>query len=117
MRILILGAAIALCACDRSVDQGQAVPPNAYDQQLQSLSAPARNLGFRNAIKDSRAKCARVDRSFRQQAYKGSAMWVARCTDTGDFAIFVSAGGFAQIVACDNLGEGAPACQPLKDGG
>jgi hypothetical protein len=112
MRAIVICAALALCACGQSATrQQQPKPANPYDQQLQSLREPARNLGLRNAIKDSGSKCERVDRSERQQDYKNSAMWVAHCSDTGDYALFVTPQGSAQVIACDNLGEGAPACR------
>jgi hypothetical protein len=115
MRAIVLGAALALCACGKSSEQPRQVQPNAYDQQLQSLSVSARNLGLRNAIQDSGAKCGRVERSARQQDYRNSAMWVAHCTDIGDFALFVTSQGYAQIIRCDNLGEGVPACRLPAD--
>lgn len=103
--------AVSLWACARSPSPEPA-QANTFDQKLQSLSPPARNLGLRNAIRDSGAKCGRVGRSVRQQDYKASAMWVAHCTDTGDFALFVSPTGYAQVVRCDNLGPGVPGCRP-----
>jgi hypothetical protein len=118
MRSIVICATVALCACSQSANQ-QPTPKSAnpYDQRLQSLSVSARNLGLRNAIKDSGSKCERVDRSARQQDYKNSAMWVAHCADTGDYALFVTAQGSAQVIACDNLGEGAPVCQPPTKSG
>lgn len=118
MRGIFLCAALALCSCGEQTSQSPQAPPNAFDQELQSLTDSARNLGLRNAIKDSGLKCARVDRSARQQDYNNSAMWIAHCTDSGNFALFVTPRGYAQVIPCDDLSEGAPACRlPIQAGG
>jgi hypothetical protein len=70
MRLNLVCVALALGACSRPAEEPPPLHPNAFDDQLQSLSEPARNLGLRNAIRDSGAKCERVDRSVRQQDYK-----------------------------------------------
>jgi hypothetical protein len=39
-------------------------------------------------------------------------MWVAHCTNTGDFALFVEATGYAQARHCEDLkGTAVPQCK------
>jgi hypothetical protein len=107
-------AALALAACGRPEPAAEQPEQSQFEQELRALSLSARNLAFRNAIRNSDARCERVVRSVFQETYKGTSMWVAHCRDTGDFAIFVSRSGFAQVVRCEGLvGTPAPACKPL----
>lgn len=110
----ILVAALVLAACNRPEPATEQPQQSQFEQELRALSGSARNLAFRNAIRDSGASCERVERSAFQETYKGAGMWVAHCTDTGDFAVFVSQSGFAQVARCEDLATpAAPACKPL----
>ena len=106
-----------ISACNQPDASNTAAEANTYDQQLKALSVPARNLGLRNAILDSGLKCARVYRSQYQQQYKNTAMWVARCADTGDFAIFVGTKGYGEVLRCADLPASVPTCRlPIDPG-
>lgn len=110
----MLVAAFALVACGGPEPAAEQPEQSQFEQELRALSHSARNLAFRNAIRDSGARCERVERSVFQETYKGASMWVASCRDTGDFAIFVSQSGFAQVARCEDLaGTPTPACKPL----
>lgn len=107
--IFTLACLAAACGDQDKAPRGDVVP-NTFDEQLRDLSPSARNLGLRNAILDSGARCERVDRSAFQQPYKGTAMWLAHCTNTGDFAVFVGRTGYAQVVRCDAVAASDATC-------
>lgn len=112
--ILILCGALVLCSCTKGQPAAQqnAVKPS-FEAQLRSLNEPGRNLAFRNAIQDFGYHCDRVDRSSRQEAYKTTGMWVAHCTNSGNFALFVAPSGYAQVRRCEDLkGATVPQCEP-----
>lgn len=112
MRTQAFLAVLALAACRGSEPAAEQPQQSQFEHELRALSEPARNLAFRNAILDSGARCERVERSAFQEAYKGAGMWVAHCADTGDFAVFVSRSGFAQVARCEDLATPAtPACK------
>lgn len=113
-RKLILVAALALAACNRTEPTAEQQPQDAFETQLRALNDSARNLAFRNAIRASDLRCERVDLSAFQGRVEGAGMWVAHCRDTGDFAIFVGKSGFAQIARCSDLPAGeVPGCRTL----
>ena len=112
MRTYLLAAVVALASCNQAASDGDAAAPaNTFDQQLRSLDVPARNFSLRKAILDTGARCGRVDGSAFQQQYKHTAMWVVHCTETGDFAVFVSPTGYAQVVKCESIAEAGPQCR------
>ena len=112
--MLILCGALALYSCNKpqpAVQQNAA--KSTFESQLDSLTESGRNLAFRNAIQDFRYHCDRVDRSNYRQAFKTTRMWVAHCTNTGDFALFVAPSGYAQVRRCEDLkGASVPQCKP-----
>lgn len=111
MRRTILVAAVALVGCDKPEPTQVTTQTNSYHEQLKSLPPTLRNAGLRNAIYDSGARCLQVERSQFQQEYKGSAMWTAHCSDTGDYAVFVTPSGFGQVVKCGDIDPSGPACK------
>ena len=68
--------------------------------QLKALSEPTRNLGLYRAIRDNGRRCKRVDQGAYQQQYKTMAMWTARCSDTGDYALYIAPNGDVQVSPC-----------------
>jgi hypothetical protein len=87
---------------------------NDQSDQLKAMAPLYRNLGLWRAIRDSNQRCKKVDNGAYQQDYKDMALWVAHCTDTGAWAIFIAANGEAQVRACANLAAlELPACRPL----
>lgn len=90
------------------------VAANPMSDQLKALSEPTRNLGLYRAIRDNGRRCKRVDRGAYQQQYKTMAMWTARCSDTGDYALYIAPNGDVQVSACKDAGElGLPECTAL----
>lgn len=118
MRGLVLGTALlALAACDgggdttatRNIAVTGATP---YVEQLKALGEANRGLALRRAIQDSGERCKRVDASGYQQDYQNLSMWTARCSDTGDWALFIAPNGDVQVRDCgDAASLELPACR------
>jgi hypothetical protein len=88
------------------------VAANPMSDQLKALSEPTRNLGLYRAIRDNGRRCKRVDQGAYQQQYKTMAMWTARCSDTGDHALYIAPNGDVQVSACKDAAElGLPECK------
>lgn len=83
-----------------------------YETQLKALSEGNRNLGLRRAIMQSGQRCKRVEASGYQEAYRNMSMWAARCSDSGDWALFIAPNGDVQVRRCtDAKTLGLPACR------
>lgn len=88
------------------------VAANPHSDQLKTLSEPMRNLGLYRALRDNGQRCKRVDRSAYQQQYKTMAMWTARCSDSGDWAVYIAPNGDVQVSPCRSAAElGLPQCR------
>ena len=116
---LALGLALAACG-----EGGEAEQPvgmnigteNPGSDQLKALSPQMRKLGLYRAVRDSGLRCKRVDAGAYQQEYKNMAMWVARCSDSGDVAIFIGANGDVQVRRCGQAAQlGLPECKPIPE--
>lgn len=114
-------ATIAVCAlltagCEDGAPERnvtKVVAANPMSDQLKALSEPTRNLGLYRAIRDNGRRCKRVDQGGYQQQYKTMAMWTARCSDTGDHALYIAPNGDVQVSACADARElGLPECKP-----
>ena len=108
--------AVLLAGCDDGApnrEVTQVVVANPMSDQLKALSGPTRNLGLYRAIRDNGRRCKRVDQGAYQQQYKTMAMWTARCSDTGDYSIYIAPNGDVQVSACKDARElGLPECRP-----
>ncbi|MFN3388384.1 MAG: hypothetical protein ACK40O_05585 [Allosphingosinicella sp.] len=111
-------AALTLAGCgegeqkapERQVTKMKAANPGS--DQLKALSEPMRNLGLYRAIRDSGQRCKRVDAAVYQQEYRNMAMWTARCSDTGGFAVFIAPNGDIQVRQCGQAQQlGLPECR------
>jgi len=107
-------AAALLTACDQSPPakprQPIAVRSEAQDQ-LHKLDDLNRAIGLKRAIYQSGYTCKRVASSGYVQEYKNLSMWMAKCADKRDWAIFVGPDGTAQVRPCRDLAQlGLPAC-------
>jgi outer membrane murein-binding lipoprotein Lpp len=84
---------------------------NPYQQQLEKLSDVNRGLALRRAVQDSGQRCKRANASAFQGEYKSLKMWTLRCSDTGDWALFLAPNGDVQARACkDTTQLGLPPC-------
>ena len=112
------GLSLALAACgsdspDRS-ETTQMVAANPTSDGLKKLSPVYRFLGLRRAIVESGQRCKKVDNGAFQEDYKSMAMWVAHCTDSGDWTVFIAPTGDVQVRQCRHAATlGLPACKPL----
>jgi hypothetical protein len=93
------------------------VAANPLSDQLKALSEPSRNLGLYRAIRDNGRRCKRVDSAAYQQQYKTMAMWTARCSDSGDWAVYIAPNGDVQVSPCGDSRElGLPQCALAQAG-
>lgn len=108
MRAGAAGAALAalfLAACDGG--GGEPAPvrkieiDNPHHRQLQALSPPMQRLGLMRAVRDSGKRCKKVQGAAFQEVHRGLAMWVADCSDTGAWAVFLAPTGDLQVRDCD----------------
>ncbi len=112
---LLLAAASLLTGCDGGDGPRQTTkvrPASAYVDQLKGLSEMSRGLALRRAIQDSGSTCKKVDASGYQQDYQNLSMWTVRCSDGGDWAIFIAPNGDVQVRACKDAATlKLPACR------
>jgi hypothetical protein len=119
MRKLLLGSAAALALVTAACEDGapeQTVTAvraaNPHSDQLRAMSEDGRNLGLYRAVRDSGERCKRVEEGAYQQDYKNMAMWTARCSDSGEVAVFIAPNGDVQVRPCrDAATLGLPACK------
>jgi hypothetical protein len=111
----LLMAALALAACEDGAPERQRTvvrAANPPSDQLKGMSDNGRRLGLYRAVRDSGQRCKRVDAAAYQQEYKNMAMWVARCSDSGDWAVFIAPNGDVQARGCRHAGTlGLPECR------
>ncbi|HZG07676.1 MAG TPA: hypothetical protein VEZ70_01715 [Allosphingosinicella sp.] len=114
-----LAAALALAGCEDGAPEPErrsVKPANPTSEGLAKLSPLYRNLGLRRAIVENGQRCKRVDRGGYQQDYKNMAMWVAECTDSGEWAVFIAPAGNVQVRRCGNLEQiNLPPCKPIPE--
>ena len=123
--LLIAAAAASVVAgCDQSQPtqprQPIVVRSEAQDQ-LHKLDDLNRAIGLKRAIYQSGYTCRRVASSGYVQEHKNLSMWMAKCDDKRDWAIFVGPDGTAQVRPCRDVAKlGLPACvmkeSPVKPG-
>lgn len=116
----LIGAALLLAGCEDGAPEqnvAQVRAANRHSDQLKGMSELYRNLGLNRAIKDSGQRCKKVERAAYQQEYKTMAMWVAQCSDSGDWGIFIAPNGDVQPRQCRHAQTlGLPECRPLPEG-
>ena len=112
-----LALMLMLGACDGGGGEGggetkKVVAANPFVDQLKGLSELNQGLALRRAIQDSKQRCKKVDQSGYQEDYKNMSMWVARCSDTGDWALFIAPNADVQVRSCkDSKTLGLPECR------
>src|SRR3712207_3011756 len=104
--VVAMGLLVAGCE-DGSPERNvtQVVAANPMSDQLKTLSEPTRNLGLYRAIRDNGRRCKRVERSAYQQQFKTMAMWTARCSDSGGWAVYIAPNGDVQVSPCADARE------------
>ena len=119
-RIAVLASPLALLACDNSQPtqprQPIVVRSEAQDQ-LHQLDDMNRDIALKRAILASGFRCKRVTGSGYVREYRNLSMWMAKCDDGRDWAIFAGPDGSAQVRLCKDVAEfGLPACEIKPDG-
>jgi len=109
-------AALALSSCgeaDRQPQQTQSITVRSAEQeQLHALNDLNRAIALKRAIYDSGYSCKRVTESGFVGQYKNLGMWMARCADGRDWAVFTGPDGSAQVRDCKDVGAmGLPECR------
>lgn len=111
-------AALLVAACGSSADSGQQAAArnisvrSAEQEQLHKLNDLNRSIALKRAIYDSGYRCQRIAESGFVGTYKNLDMWMARCADRRDWAVFVGPDGSAQVRYCKDVKEfGLPKCE------
>ena len=116
----LAGAAIAailiLGACEDGTPEGNVTrvkPANPYVEQMKQLSDFNRGLGLRRAILDTPGgKCKSVDYSGFLQDYRNFSVWIVRCSDGNDWALFIAPSADVQVRNCRDMKTlGLPECR------
>ena len=108
---------LVLAGCDGAGETGarktiEVTGDAPYVEQLKALGEMNRGLALRRAIQDSGERCKRVDVSGYQQDYRNLSMWTARCSDSGDWAVFIAPNGDVQVRSCGDAATlELPACR------
>ena len=113
----VLAAGLSACedgAPERNVAKVRIAVPAS--DKIAAMTPLYRFLSLRRAVVDSGQRCKKVDTGQYQQDYNNLAMWVAHCTDTGDWAIFIAPNDDVQVRACKETEQlKLPACRPLPE--
>jgi hypothetical protein len=113
-------AAVALAACEQ---QPATAPANQTtikvrspeQDQLHTLNALNLAIALKRAIHDAGFRCQRVTDAGFVGEYKNLDMWMARCSEGRDWAVFAGPDGSAQVRDCKDIpGTGLPVCQIKK---
>ena len=115
---LVLSLTIALAACGQqpqqtaTTNEPQIKVRSAEQDQLHELDALNLAIGLKRAIGDAGITCQRITDAGFIGAYKNLDMWMGRCADGRDWAVFAGPDGSAQVRDCRDLpGTGVPECK------
>ena len=115
-----MGLMLALSGCDGgepTTPVKQVKVENPYHDQLKGLSEPMQRLGLMRAIRDSGNRCKKVEAGAYQEDYEGMPMWVARCSDSGAWAVFIAPNADIQVRACEQTAQlDLPECRMPESG-
>jgi hypothetical protein len=106
---------LALAACNQAqTEQGNAPAikvRSAEQDQLRKLDALNLAIGLKRAIYDAGYICKRVTDAGFVGTYENLDMWMAKCAEGNDWAIFAGPDGSAQVRDCKDVpGSGLPLC-------
>lgn len=121
MRSVIVAAAGALlvtgCGSGEQRDQQELsttrnIQVRSADQErLHELNDLNRSIALKRALQDSGYRCRRIEESGFVGTHENLDMWMARCNDQREWAIFVGPDGSAQVRDCKDVsGFGLPRC-------
>ena len=112
---IAMTAALTLTACgDQSAParNDAAIQVRSAEQdQLHKLDALNLAIALKRAIYDAKLVCRRVTDAGFIGKFENLDMWMARCDDGKDWAVFAGPDGTAQVRDCKDLpGTGVPEC-------
>src|SRR3954449_1480859 len=115
-RYIGLLAALALSACgDEQQAQRNQTPikvRSAEQDRLHQLDAFNLAIGLKRAIYDAGYFCKRITDAGFVGTYKNLDMWMVRCSEGRDWAVFAGPDGSAQVRDCKDVpGTGLPNCE------
>ena len=120
-RICAAAIAITLAGCGGGGDEGSRSNvtsiriANPHHERLLALGERYRRVALIRAVRDSRNRCRSVVAGTYQEEYQRLQMWVARCEDNREWAIFIAPSGQVQVRACTEARQlGLPACRPFQ---
>ena len=115
---IAIGLSAALAACGSQPQQQaannepQIKVRSAEQDRLHQLDALNLAIGLKRAIGDAGFTCQRITDAGFIGAYQNLDMWMARCADGRDWAVFAGPDGSAQVRDCKDLpGTGVPECR------
>jgi len=119
--IPVLGAlALAACGGEQQQQQATANEPHievrsAEQDGLHTLDAINLAIALKRAIYGAGFTCRRITDAGFIGKYKNLDMWMARCSEGRDWAVFAGPDGSAQVRDCKDLpGTGVPLCSITK---
>jgi hypothetical protein len=111
-----LFAVAALAGCNDGQSPAQNQGPgikvrSAEQESLHKLDAFNLAIGLKRAIYDAGYVCKRVTDAGFVGTYKNLDMWMAKCSEGRDWAVFAGPDGSAQVRDCRDVpGTGLPDC-------
>jgi hypothetical protein len=111
---IALLAVAALAGCNDQAPQQNAPTikvTSAEQRRLHELDAFNLAIGLKRAIYDAGYTCKRITDAGFVGTYKNLDMWMAKCTEGNEWAIFAGPDGSAQVRDCRDVpGTGLPVC-------
>ena len=111
---IALLAAAALAGCNDQAPQQNAPTikvTSAEQRRLHELDAFNLAIGLKRAIYDAGYTCKRITDAGFVGTYKNLDMWMAKCSEGRDWAVFAGPDGSAQVRDCRDVpGTGLPEC-------
>ena len=118
---LLITLPILLSACGQEAEQQAATNQpeikvrSAEQDQLHKLDALNLAIGLKRAIYSAGFTCRQISDAGFVGEYKNMDMWMARCSEGRDWAVFAGPDGSAQVRDCKDLpGTGVPECKIIK---
>ena len=119
-RLMLIIGFLAAAACGQQQQASETKRPeikvrSAEQNQLHDLDAMNLAIALKRAIYDAGFTCKRVTEAGYVGEYKNLDMWMARCSEGRDWAVFAGPDGSAQVRDCRDVpGSGLPVCEIKK---
>ena len=115
---IALGLLVTACGQQprqQATDEPRIKVRSAEQDQLHKLHAMNLAIALKRAIYGAGFTCRQITDAGLIGAYKNLDMWMARCSEGRDWAIFAGPDGSAQVRDCKDLpGTGVPECRIVK---